>query len=115
MTAIAIVQGCCFLTAGIWPLLRIESFQKVTGRKTDLWLVKTVAVLVVVIGAGLILAGITQRFAPGLILIGMASALALMSVDLVYAGRRTISLIYLLDAPVEAAFLVWWTVALLVP
>jgi len=114
MAGIAFVQGCYFLAAGMWPLLHIESFQKVTGRKTDLWLVKTVAVLVVVIGAGLLVGGLTQRFAPGLIVIAMGSALGLMGVDLVYAGKRVISRVYLLDVIPEAAFLAWWTISLLV-
>ena len=41
---------------GIWPLLDIESFQDVTGSKTDLWLVRTVGVLVAVIDGVVLLA-----------------------------------------------------------
>ena len=35
-----------YLATGLWPLFNIESFQQVTGPKTDLWLVRTVGVLV---------------------------------------------------------------------
>jgi len=113
MIGVAFAQGCYFLIAGIWPLLHIKSFQKVTGRKTDLWLVKTVGVLVIVIGAGLIVAGFRQRFAPELILIAMASVLGLMVVDLVHAFKRVLSPIYVLEAVLEAGFLVWWAASLL--
>jgi hypothetical protein len=113
MVRVALVQGCYFLVTGVWPLLHMDSFQKITGRKTDLWLVKTVGVLVMVIGAGLVVGGITQSFAPGLILIAMASALGLMAVDLVYVFKRVISLVYVLDALVEVGFLVWWIVRLI--
>ena len=62
MSVVAFVQGSYFLITGIWSsLIHIDSFQRVTGRKTDLWLVKTVGILVSAIGAGLILAGVTQQ------------------------------------------------------
>lgn len=57
---VAYVQGIYFLATGIWSLVHIASFQKVTGPKTDLWLVKTVGLLVIAIGAGLIVTAIDQ-------------------------------------------------------
>jgi len=45
------------MVIGIWSLVSIGSFQKVTGPKTDVWLVKTVGVLVIGVGAALGLAG----------------------------------------------------------
>lgn len=38
-------QGLFYLTSGIWPLIDMPSFEAVTGRKTDKWLVKTVGLL----------------------------------------------------------------------
>ena len=43
---VAAVQGAYFVLTGIWPLFGINSFQAVTGAKTDLWLVYTVGCLV---------------------------------------------------------------------
>jgi len=57
----------------LWPLLYFESFQKVTGRKTDVWLVKTIAGLVIAIGASLLVAAQTGRFDPALIFIATGS------------------------------------------
>jgi hypothetical protein len=40
-----------YLVSGLWPLVHLQSFLTVTGPKTDLWLVKTLGVLISVIGA----------------------------------------------------------------
>jgi hypothetical protein len=43
------VQTIYYLLTAIWPLADIESFMLVTGRKTDIWLVKTVSVLLLAV------------------------------------------------------------------
>jgi hypothetical protein len=113
MTGIALLQGVYFLVSGAWSLVHIESFLKVTGPKTDLWLVKTVGALLVVIGAALILAGLQRTFEPGLILVALGSAGVLCAIDVIYVARRVIPRIYLVDAVVEAAFVLAWTVCAL--
>jgi hypothetical protein len=50
---ILLVQGIYWLVTGVWGLVDIVSFMKVTGPKTDVWLVKTVSVLIVVISLSL--------------------------------------------------------------
>ena len=109
----ALTQGIYYLVSGAWGVVHVDSFQKVTGRKTDLWLVKTVGLLLVAIGGGLILAGAGRGFAPGLVFIAMASAVALLTVELVYVLKRVIGPIYLADAVVEAGFLIWWAAYLM--
>ena len=52
--ALPLGQGLFYLTSGIWPLIDMPSFEAVTGRKTDKWLVKTVGLLVAVSGSALI-------------------------------------------------------------
>jgi hypothetical protein len=111
VTAAAILQGSYYLITGLWALVHIESFQKITGPKTDIWLVKTVGLLLAVIGAALLLAAYRQQFDPALILTAMGSAAALMAIELVYVAKRTISRVYLLDAAVEAGLIAWWAVA----
>jgi hypothetical protein len=110
---VALTQGIYYLVSGAWGVVHVDSFQKVTGRKTDLWLVKTVGLLLVAIGGGLILAGAGRGFAPGLVFIAMASAVALLTVELVYVLKRVIGPIYLADAVVEAGFLIWWAAYLM--
>ena len=47
-------QAGYYLLTALWPLFHMDSFLKVTGPKTDLWLVKTVSVLLVAIGLSFI-------------------------------------------------------------
>lgn len=109
----ALTQGAYYLVSGAWSVVHIDSFQKLTGPKTDLWLVKTVGLLLLAIGGGLIVAGVTRQFAPGLVFIAMASAAALLAIELVYVLRRVISAIYLADALIEVGFLIWWAAYLM--
>jgi hypothetical protein len=108
MTVLAFAQGAYYFITGLWSLVHIDSFQKVTGRKTDLWLVKTVGILLVALGTGLILAGLQQEFGVGLIFIAMATCAGLITIELTYVSKRVIAPIYLADAAVEAGFISWW-------
>jgi len=81
----------------------------VTGPKVDRWLVKTVGVLVAVIGASLLRADRPRR---SITTLAAGSAAGLGAVDVLYAARGRISRIYLLDAIVEAGLLAAWLLAL---
>ncbi len=108
---IAAVQGVFYLATGVWPLLGVDSFQAVTGPKTDLWLVYTVGVLVAVVGAVLLLAARSGRVTPEVVLLAVGAALALAGIDAVFVARRVISPVYLLDAAVEVILAIGWAVA----
>lgn len=105
---VALAQGLYFVATGIWPLLSIRTFQMVTGRKTDLWLVKTVGVLVAVIGGVLCLAALRQQVTLEVALLAVGSAAGLAGVDIVYVSKGRILPIYLLDAVVEAVLIAGW-------
>jgi hypothetical protein len=92
-------------------VLDIVSFQMVTGPKTDLWLVRTVGILVSVIGAVLLVAARRHRLGDEIVLLAAGSALGLAAIDLVYSLSRRISAVYLADAAVEIGFAVLWLVA----
>ena len=112
MLAAALAQGCYYIVSGLWPLIHMESFQKVTGRKTDLWLVNTVGLLLIAVGAGLLVAAWRQEFGAGLVVIAIASAAALLAIEVTYVLKRVISPIYMADGAIEAGFIVWWAVHL---
>jgi hypothetical protein len=78
------------------------------GPKVDRWLVKTVGVLVTVIGSALALASRRRQLAPEIVLVAAGSAAALATIDVVYVARRRISPVYLLDAVAEIALLAGW-------
>ncbi len=79
-----LAHGLYSLVTGLWPLLSIRTFQVVTGRKVDLWLVKTVGVLVGVIGVVLIVAALRSRVTTEIILLAVGSAAGLTGIDVVY-------------------------------
>ncbi len=101
-------QGGYYLATGIWPLLNIETFQMVTGPKRDRWLVKTVGVLISVIGGVLLLAGMRGDPTEEVPLLAIGSAAGLTAIDGVYVARRRISPIYLMDAAAELALIAGW-------
>jgi hypothetical protein len=103
---LAALQGVYFLVTGLWPLVDIRSFQAVTGPKRDLWLVRTVGVLVAVIGAAL--AADARRRSRGTTTLAVGSAAGLAAIDTIYATRGTISRVYLLDAVAELALIIGW-------
>lgn len=108
--ALATGHGVYWLVAGLWPLLHVASFQGVTGRKHDLWLVKTVASLVVVAGAVLTMAGLRGRVTPETRMLAMGAPAALTAIDIWYTRKGRISRIYLVDAVVHGALVVAWGV-----
>jgi hypothetical protein len=105
---LALVQGIFYLATGIWPLIDIASFQMVTGPKTDLWLVRTVGVLVSVVGVVLLLGFRNRRVSDELLVLAVGCALGLAGIDLIYALSGRISAVYLGDAAVELALAGLW-------
>src|SRR3954464_3377698 len=107
------IQEMYFLVTGLWPLLSIDTFQLVTGRKTDHlvtgreadhWLVNTVGVLVIAIGLALLFAAWRGRSSTEVMVLGLGAAIGLTCIDLVYHFRGTISAVYLADAALESLF-----------
>lgn len=111
LSKVALLQGVFYVVTGLWPIVHIQSFQWVTGPKIDLWLVKTVGVLVTVIGAVLISASRSRRITDEIVILAVGSALGLAAIDLVYTLSGRISGVYLADAAVEIALGLLWIVA----
>src|SRR5687767_15022119 len=107
---ICLAQGLFYFLTGVWALVSIDTFHKVTGPKTDLWLVKTVGVQVSVIGIGLISAGIRSSITAEIFFIAVGSADVLTAIDVFYVSRKVISKIYLLDAAVEIFSIACWLI-----
>jgi hypothetical protein len=114
LNIVALVQGGYFFLTGVWPIVSIDTFQMVTGKKTDLWLVKTVGLLVGVIGAVLLWAGATGNVLGQTAGLAIGSALALTIIDVYYVWRRVIAPIYLADAVAELLLVAGWAAALMI-
>jgi hypothetical protein len=108
---LAWIQGIFYVLTGLWPLLHMASFLAITGPKVDLWLVKTVGLLITVIGAVLLVGARRRSVGPELALLAAGAAAVLAGVDLVYALSDRIADIYLLDAVAEIGLVVLWALA----
>ena len=109
---VASLQAAFYVGTGVWPLLHRRSFEWLTGRKTDFWLVQTVGLTVAAIGIGLAQAVARQRgVPPELRTIAATSAAGLALVDLSFVARGRISKIYLADAAAEVALVAGWLLA----
>lgn len=102
------LQGIYFVLTGIWPLISMSTFLKITGPKTDLWLVQVVGILILVIGTVLLISSYAKKRNPQIILLAAGSALAFIIIDTTYFLSGVISAIYLLDALIDLVFLIFW-------
>lgn len=109
---LAIFQAVAYSIAAVWALVDINSFMAVTGMKTDIWLVKTVALLLLATSAVLVTAVYYKEITMPVAVLALSNAAVLASVDIYYTMNDTISRIYLLDAGMEVVFLVAWGVVL---
>ena len=103
-------QGTFYVVTGIWPLVSMRTFEAVTGPKTDKWLVKTVGLLLTVIGGTLVLSARRRRLPPEVAWLGGATAGALGSVSGYYVLRGRVSRIYLADAASELGLAASWAI-----
>jgi hypothetical protein len=110
-TTVCAIQGAYFFATGLWPLVHMRSFERVTGRKRDDWLVETVGALVAVGGAVMLRAAAARAVDRSTAMLAVGSAAALGAVETVHALRGRISRIYLLDALLELALIAGWTAA----
>jgi len=104
------IQGTYYILTGVWPLISMSTFLQVTGPKTDLWLVKTVGMLILVNGLVLLNTSFSVRRnnAVGFLAMGLCIGFAL--VDTIFYFQGLISPVYLLDAAFELLLYILWTV-----
>lgn len=100
LETILTIQGWFYIATGIWPVIHMNSFEQLTGRKTDKWLVKTVGLMIT--ASGLIFW--LYREEKAAVTLAILNALFLAGIDIYYSWRKVIRKIYLLDAVVELGF-----------
>jgi hypothetical protein len=105
----ALRQGLFYLATGLWPVLHLKSFEKVTGPKHDGWLVKTVGLLIACSGAAFVHAGMRrERLDTEIQWLAAGQALTLGTVSWVYSLKGRISKVYLLDTVAEYVLVSQW-------
>ena len=108
---LAYAHGLYYLCGALWPLISLASFEAVTGNKRDEWLVRTVAGLMLVLGALLLHdAHVHHRIARslGIMAGGMAGVLGAVAIISSLSGR--ISWLYLPDGIIHLSFACGWLV-----
>ena len=102
------VQGTYMVLTALWGLLDIHSFMVVTGPKTDVWLVKTVSVLILCLSI-LFFSNLAVHSHPlPVVLTGMSASAGLAFIDFYYTLNETIRWVYAVDGGVEAGFFCLW-------
>jgi hypothetical protein len=105
------VHATYILITAVWPLVDIDSFMLVTGPKRDVWLVKTVAALLIPVSVCLFSYLVIETDRRPAVILGSTTALAFMTIDFYYALGDVISDIYLADGAAETVFLAAWLYA----
>jgi hypothetical protein len=107
----ALFQATYYVATGGWPVVSRRSFEAVTGRKNDYWLVETVGALASVIGATLGVAAYRNRVNAELALLGIGSAVGFAAIDVIYGASGRISRVYLVDAAFQIGIVSKWAAA----
>jgi hypothetical protein len=87
-TSLARAQGVFNVVGGAWPLLSLRSFEWVYGRKRDVFLQKTVGGLLLSIGCIQLVAADSSEEMVSVRRLGIATAVTLLAIDLVYIPKR---------------------------
>jgi hypothetical protein len=103
---LAFAQGALYFASGVWPIVHLRSFEAVTGKKRDKWLVKANGAILACVGLSLMRSG---RREPAKAL-GLSTAAAVAAVEAFYGARGKIARPYLADAAVELAIAAGWLV-----
>jgi hypothetical protein len=102
-----LTQGIFYVATGVWPIVHLRSFEAVTGRKRDKWLVQTIGGLIAAVGSALIV-GAFERPSKTLRTLGLTSAAVLAGSDIYFVAKGRISPVYLGDAAAEGAVIAAW-------
>jgi hypothetical protein len=122
VTTLCWFQGIYYFLTGLWPILDIRSFKRITGEKTDNlptgldadhWLVMAVSLLITAIAITLLVAAWRRTLAIEIAVLAISGAIGLTIIDVVYTARGVILPIYLLDAALEIPLIFAWSIAVL--
>ncbi len=102
---VIMAQGAYYVITGSWPLVSYATFEAITGPKTDKWLVHTVGLLLVAVGAALLTGARRASPSAETLVLAAASACAFIAIEIFYVARSVIGPIYLADAVLQVCML----------
>lgn len=104
--------GAHLLIGCAWPLLGAASYQKVMGRKADMWLMAGVSLLFGVTGSTIARATATNRITPEIAQLAIGASAVTAGLEVVNVARGRISRMHLVDAVGHASIMAGWISAL---
>ena len=105
---VAVGQSAVYVTTGAWPLIHFRSFEIVTGRKREDWLVKANGAIFLAIGAGLGTAASRDRLTPDWRTLAVLLGTGVVAVEVANLRRGHIAPVFWLDAAFEAFLVAAW-------
>lgn len=105
---VAKLQGLYWAIGAAWPVVHMQSFLLVTGPKEELWLVRCLSLLMIVIGAVLLFAAYKHRITPELKWLSAGGTAVMAFTDFFYVIDGTLPPIYLLDGLAELLLFALW-------
>lgn len=106
------VQGTYYLLIGLWPIVAFDSLPAASAAADHPWSLPAYGLVLAVIGIWLLVAGRKRDALAETARSGILVALVVASVDVLLVVHGTAPLVYLADAVVQCAFVVWWVRAL---
>ncbi len=85
---------------------------EVTGPNTDIWLVRTLAVILLAIGLCLLAGPFKRDMTIPVLLLGLTSAAGLAVVDFYFWSNNTIRWVYVVDGIIQCLFVAGWVTVL---
>lgn len=101
-------QTLYYILTALWGIIDINSFMAVTGPKTDVWLVKTVSVLLLAISFSFLSSLLIKTNEWPTIILATGCCITLAFIDFYYSANGTISTVYALDGIAELVLLAGW-------
>lgn len=102
------VQSLYYFVTGSWALIDVHSFMEITGPKTDIWLVKTVSVLLIAISISLFVNLFIKTNRWPVILLAGSCSIFLAGIDFYYSTKHVISGIYSADGIIQNLLFLSW-------
>jgi len=109
---VSAAHAAYYVPFSIWGLLHRRSFEWVTGKKNDYWLVRVVCLLLITVGGVIGRAGRNNRVTPEIEALAIGSSASLAMIDVVYVSKGRIRWVYLLDAVGNLILIGGWVAAI---
>ena len=107
-----LLHGLYLLFGGVWPLVHLKSFEAVTGPKLDEFLVRTVALLLILVGS-ILLGQRRTAVERSAVQLAMGTSFILGTVALVSAAGGWVWKVYFIDGTIHLLFVLAWAFLLL--